>query len=57
MVQGTVDLDGVLQLEYYNLKETFKGDLSLKEMMALMSSLHQRLVQNQQTGGGEWNAG
>ena len=31
VVQGTVDLDGVLQLEYYNLKETFKGDLSLNE--------------------------
>src|SRR5699024_240974 len=27
--RGSVDLNGVLQLEYYSLKETFKGDLSL----------------------------
>ena len=29
--RDNIDLEGVLQLEYYNLKETFKGDLSLKE--------------------------
>ncbi|UUX33274.1 type I restriction endonuclease subunit R [Fundicoccus culcitae] len=26
-----VDLDGIIQLEYYNLKESFKGDISIKE--------------------------
>lgn len=29
--RGAVDLNDLLQLEYYNLKETFKGDLSLHE--------------------------
>ena len=31
---GTVNLDDILQLEYYSLKETFKGDLSLKPIDA-----------------------